>query len=144
MKIAIPEQYEEYFELLIRVGYGNTQQDVINKLFRDGLETVISDISVGAWEHPDISPSFLDSLRNVEKITYEIKDRTEDASHIKPISKNWGWSIELTKTVIFVMGLGNDGYTSLRFSNHYETDLEFRKIVDEMPHDRAIDEGGDQ
>ncbi len=140
MKIEVPIEYKRYLDLLVSNKYGDSKMAVLKRLFESGLEGVMLDISMGAWEHPDMAPSLVDYLKSAKKIVYDIPNDIQNISAVERISEFFGLSLEHTRTVIFVMGLGNDGYCFLRYSvPKYNSDPEFRETVNEMPHDLGLE-----
>jgi len=137
MDIFIPKDLERILSAFVSCGYEKNHAKVVAKIFKEGLETALNDLSMGA-EEPDMT--FAAGLKDLGKgMVFEIP---WDIEEINSVANYWGLSVEHTKTIIFFLGLGNEGYAFLRWNSEgrYENDLGFKAIVDSIPHEMAFDE----
>lgn len=139
MKIILPKRFKKYVDVLVLKKFAKNENEVLIKIFKEGLEQVSTDMSMGCIE-PDMDLNLIKDLQDFkEKLFFEIPDNLEDFKKIELLSKTWKYSIEHTKAIVFVTGLANDGYFFLLHNKQYEIDLKYRDLVDNMPHELALE-----
>lgn len=120
--------------------YADDELSVVQQLFQDGLDNCLNDAAMGVG-NPDMFPSYIEELkRTTDHIIFELPNNFEGNEHINSLREYWGMSEDLFKTIIFCVGLGNDGYCYLLYKDkRYRDDAKFKKIVDNMPHDVGLE-----
>ena len=144
MIVTIPSEYDGYLKRLLSYGYADSESGVIQKLFTEGLKSVLEDLQ-SRGERPDIAPSFIECPKEpYEKQTVLVPNA--DSELIGKITEYWHLPVEHTNTIIFVIGF-DDGYACLRWSfedgNKYKSDPLFRELVEGMPHEVAFNDDED-
>jgi hypothetical protein len=133
MQVKVPLEFEEYTSLLLIKGYAGSESGVIQRLVEDGLLQVLLAISQDGLGDPEREMEF---FRNCETNSFEIADDFKGSSKIEALCHRLGYPKELTMMALIYAGLITEGYYFLRHDvPEYETNLEYRTVVDEMPHD---------
>lgn len=134
MIIKMPKRYYKYIKMLVQAKCVLTEEDAKIFLFENGLSEAEFDASYAG------APDIVDmSVIQGRQMTIEIPDKTEYLQRLEFVSRAFGVPYSKTTTIIIVLGLGNTGYLSLKGSQLYRKDKQFRREVDEMPHDVAYD-----
>jgi len=130
MVIKIPKRYYKFIKMLVQAKCVLTEEDAKKFLFEEGLSEAEFDATYGG------APDIMDmSVIRGRQITIEIPDKPEYLQRLECISRAFGVSFSKATTIIMILGLGNVGYLSLKGSQLYRKDKQFRREVDEMPHD---------
>lgn len=135
MKVKVPRRYCKYLSMLRRARiYANEKKAALALVYR-GLEMSEDDLGISTGEcasvgEPDLGAGLLDSPRTALEIAVDPKL----IARLKPIAKDYNVSESEALTIFFVQGLA-DHYLELKASGLYKTDKNFRKRVDEMPHE---------
>jgi len=135
MEISIPKRWVPYVEMVLR-----TSTFSLGQLFELGWEDILEDLSIGAGQFPpDMDPSLLEGELVELQIPYQLSDDQEHL--IQQIQEEFGIDRDTILRACFLWGLF-DQWPRLKSDPRYLTDQEWRKLVDQMPHDPCLSEEG--
>lgn len=134
--VRIPNEFIQYIELLVEKGYEPDETSVVEKIIMvDGMVQMLEAVSANAIDPVNLD-LILDKLRSSDSQFMAISEHLPGNSKIEPLSKYFGISEDLTLSLIFFTGLFTQGYYFLRHEvPDYNTDIGYRYIVDNIPHD---------
>jgi len=136
MKITIPKRYQKYLNAMSEVGILKSKENLID-VFTLGMEDIIQDLKLGAGDFPpDMDKSFLKGKLIELHIPYEFSEKEKE--EIAIIRKAFKVSHKTIVRAFFVQGLF-EYWLDLKGSERYKKDSEFRKLIDNMPHDSFYD-----
>ena len=137
MIIKIPKRHSKYIDAIHQACNYKKKENLI-VLFNRGMNNVVEDLNMGAGEFPpDMDKNLLRGKKIELEIPYELSE--DETNIIESIRKHFKVNRDTILMTFFLMGLFNQ-WSLLRRSDHYQKDIKFKKLVDEMPHD-LFDEG---
>jgi len=132
MIIVIPYRHSKYIDAFYPVGKDTKKEHLIS-LFKLGMDNVVEDLKMGAGEFPpDMDKNLLRGTKIELEIPYELSE--DETNIVEGIHKHFEVNRDTILMTFFLMGLFNEWFL-LKSSERYQTDLKFKKLVDEMPHD---------
>jgi hypothetical protein len=133
--VRIPNEFIRYIELFVEKGYESEPRSVVEKIIVDGMVQMLEAVSVNAIDRVNLV-FILDKLRSSDSFFMAISEHLPGYTKIEPLSRYFSISEDLTLSLIFFTGLYTQGYYFLRHEvPEYNTDIEYRSIVDNIPHD---------
>jgi hypothetical protein len=138
MKIKIPKRHLKYVKLLIEESEVS-ENETIRNLYDKGRGEILIDLHppYPAYYPPDMDNSLIYGETCEIDVAHVPTD--DEKNVIKNISKLYGITKEVVIRSFFLQGLFNS-WPILRSSMKYMEDLEFRKMVDRMPHNSAFEQ----
>lgn len=137
MKITIPQKYQKYINAMYEVGILKEKEDFV-KMFKQGIEDTIEDLEIGAGDFPpDMNKNLLRGKLIEIDVRYELTKREKE--HVKRIRKVFRVTEKTILRAFFLCGLF-EYYLPLIDTKRYKKDIQFRKLIDSMPHEIMYEE----
>jgi len=133
MLVEIPKRHYKYIQIMVQAKLASDEDKAKKIVFEEGLDETEGDIAIGATE-PDMEMSLLSG----KKITIEVPDNPEYLQRLELVSQAFRVTRARAASIVFLLGLF-DQYLSLKYSELYQKDKTFRRMVKEMPHELDYD-----
>jgi len=136
MRITLPKRYQKYLNAIFEV-CEFTEKENLRNILKLGVQDIIEDLKIGAGEFPpDMDKSFLKGKIIELDIPYEFSER--EKQEIEIIKKVFKVDRKIVIRAFFLQGLF-EYWLILKSTERYKKDGEFRKLIDNMPHDSFYD-----